>query len=53
MEKKVKVLDVSEESKDNRKLGVVVKKIIDFVVNEVRRRYLERKFVKEKVKLMN
>lgn len=47
------MLDVSEESKDNKKLGGVVKKIIDFVVNEVRRRYLERKFVKEKVKLMN
>lgn len=45
--------DVSEESKDNKKSGVVAKKTTDSVANEARRRYLERKLAKEKAKLMN
>lgn len=52
-EKKAKVSDVSEESKDNKKSGVVAKKTTDSVANEARRRYLERKLAKEKAKLMN
>lgn len=44
---------MSEDSKDNKKSGVVAKKTTDSVANEARRRYLERKLAKEKAKLMN